>query len=285
METERHNPSETTLRSKINSSYTHLSSTEQKIAAYVLEHPDKVIYNSVTQIADELNVAQSTVTRFCRSIGLRGFQELKIALARDMNNSGKSDSDEQKMNLPQRLAQISMNNIQDTLKTLDLDHLQQAVYKMLSAKKIVIYGVGESGPIAKLLKVKLIGLGLTVDAHDDVHLQMISAAHLSEQDVAIGISQNGSTKDVVNALRMASKSGATTICITGHGRSPITEASDLRLVCLSKGVSVMENDLNSKVAILFLIELIVISLSLYIHDKADHLNPWKTTYSILDKLY
>lgn len=285
MEKERLHPSETTLLSKINSSYTHLSSTEQKIAAYVMEHPDKVIYNSVTQIADELHVAQSTVTRFCRSIGLRGFQELKIALARDMDHPGNSNSDEEKMNLPQRLAQISMNNIQDTLKILDLEQLQKAVFKLLEAKKIVIYGVGESGPVAKLLKTKLIGLGLTVDAHDDVHLQMISAAHLSGQDVAIGISQNGSTKDVVSALRMAKKNDATTICITGHGRSPITEASDLRLVCLSKGISVLENDLNSKVAILFLIELIVISLSLYIHDKADHLSPWKTTYSILDKLY
>lgn len=277
--------SELTINSKLNSSYAHLSVTEQRIGEFVMEYPEKVIYYSVTQIADELGVAQSTVTRFCRSIGLRGYQELKIKLARDMDSGIRHETNDGKMNLPQRLAHININNIQETLKIIDLDELQKAIVKIMQARKIIIYGLGESGPIAELLKMKLIGLGLSVDAHIDVHLQLISAAHLNGDDVAIGISQMGSTKDIVLALKKARISGAHTICITGHGRSPITEAADIRLVCLSKGISVRENDLKSKVSVLFLIELIAISISLYMSEKGNSLDPWKTTESILDKLY
>lgn len=274
-----------TIHSKLNSTYAHLSATEQKIAAFVMEHPDRVIYYSVTQVADELGVAQSTVTRFCRSLGLRGYQELKIMLAREMNTGAQSNAGDGKMNLPQRLAQIGIQNIQDSLRILDLEEVQKAVVQMMQARKIVLFGLGESGPIAELLKMKLLGLGLMVDAHVDVHLQLISAAHLTNEDVAIGISQLGSTKDVVNALKKARSSGAHTICITGHGRSPITEFADTRLVCLSKGISVFENDLKSKMSILFLIELIAISVSLYISEKGNSSDPWKTTESILEKLY
>lgn len=128
-------------------------------------------------------------------------------------------------------------------------------------------------------------MGFMADAHIDVHLQLISAAHLNTDDVAIGISQIGSTMDVVDALKKARSSGAHTICITGHGRSPITEVADTRLVCLSKGVSIFENDLKSKVSILYIIELITISLTLYLSENSSGADAWKTTESILNKLY
>src|SRR5690348_2208314 len=101
-----------------------------------MEYPEKVIYYSVTQIADELGVAQSTITRFCRSIGLRGYQELKIKLARDMDSGIRPETNDGKMNLPQRLAQISINNLQETLKILDLEELQKAIVRIMQARKI-----------------------------------------------------------------------------------------------------------------------------------------------------
>lgn len=274
-----------TMISSINSKYSFLSPTEQKIAEFVMQNPEKVIYLTVTQVADELEVAQSTVTRFCRSIGLRGYQELKIKLARDMDNKNKPEFEEGKMLLSQKLAQMAISNIQDSLRVLDLEEMQKAVTKLLEARRIVIFGVGESGPIANLLKIKLIGLGLAVDAHTDVHLQLISAAHLNNQDVAIAISQMGSTKDVVNAMKKARESGAHTICVTGQGRSPVIEFSDTRLVCMGKGISELEKDLRSKVALLFLVELLVISVTLQLSGEESHTEPSKTTESILEKLY
>ncbi|UKI36457.1 MAG: SIS domain-containing protein [Clostridiales bacterium] len=42
--------------------------------------------------------------------------------------------------------------------------------------------------------------------------------------MAIGVSHSGSSKDVVEALKIARDNGAATICLTNEGKSPIFKA-------------------------------------------------------------
>lgn len=274
------------LLSLIQNAYGGLSVTEKKIADWVLNSPEQIMYHTVTQVAEELEIAQSTVTRFCRSIGLRGFQELKIRIAQDTERSAPA-ADGEEAGLPRKLAQLSANSVLDAASSLDLESLESALPLLVSARKIVIFGLGESGPMAQLLKIKLMGLGLTVDAQADIHLQAIAAAHMDAQDIAIGISQQGSTKDIVTALQYARQAGAKTMCITCHGKSPITEVSDIRLVCVSRGMSNIVESFRSKSSILYAIELLTVSLTLYLSSetKESEKKLWRTTESILDKLY
>ena len=60
-------------------------------------------------------------------------------------------------------------------------------------------------------------------------MQVIAASHLEKKDVAIGISHSGSSKDIVDALRLAKAQGATTIAITNSGKSPILKVTDIPL--------------------------------------------------------
>jgi RpiR family transcriptional regulator, carbohydrate utilization regulator len=275
------------LYSLIQSTYGSLSATEKRIADFVLNSPERIIYNTVTLVAEELEVAQSTVTRFCHSIGLRGFQELKIRLAQDLERSNPVEDTNQEMSLPKKFAQISANSVLDAATTIDYESLEQANELIAKANRILIYGVGESGAIAQLFKIKLMGLGLSVDSQVDVHLQSITAAHLTMDDVAIGISQQGSTRDIVNILGTARKSGAKTICITGQGKSPITEVSDLQLVCVNRSTSNIVDSFQSKSSIIYIIELLTIMLTLKLNNRSlkTTQNLSKTTESVLDKLY
>lgn len=277
----------TTLYAKIQSAYGSLSATEKRIADFVLSSPEQIMYNSVTQVAEELEIAQSTVTRFCRTIGLRGFQELKIRLAQDTERTSPAGDEQEEASLPKKMAQTAANSILDAVAHLDSEALEQAVAKIGAARRIVILGLGESGPMAQLLKIKLMGLGLTVDAQVDVHLQSISAAHLDERDVAVGISQQGSTKDIVASMRAARATGATAICVTVQGKSPITEVSDIRLVCAQRGISNIVESFKSKSSILYVIELLAVMLTLRLGKQTAESDKrlWKTTESILDKLY
>ncbi|UVI29537.1 MurR/RpiR family transcriptional regulator [Paenibacillus spongiae] len=282
-------PDNSTLSAQIQSAYTSLSATEKRIADYVLNVPEQIMYNSVTQVAEELEIAQSTVTKFCRTIGLRGFQELKIRLAQDTERTNPANEDQEEMSLSKQMAQSAANSIVDAGGHIDRDAVDQAVSKLASARRIIILGVGESGPMAQLLKIKLMGIGLTADAQIDIHLQSMLAAHLDERDVAIGISQQGSTKDIVASMRSARANGATTICITGQGKTPITEVSDIRLVCASRLSSITGiGSFKSKASILYVIELLVVMLTLLLSEQQAESKKkllWKTTDSILDKLY
>jgi DNA-binding MurR/RpiR family transcriptional regulator len=275
------------LSAMILGAYPGLSATEKRIADLVLNFPEQLMYYSVTQVAEELSIAQSSVTRFCRTIGLRGFQELKIRIAQNTERTNPNPTEEEELSLAQTMAQTAANSILDAASYVDRVALEQTVKKLAVARKIMIFGLGESGAMAQLMKIKLLGLGLAADMQLDVHLQAMCAANLNERDVAIGISQQGSTKDIVSSIRAARASGATTVCITGQGKSPITEVSDIRLLYAQRGLLNVLEGFKSKASVLYVVEILTVMLTLHLAKQTEETNKkiWKTTESILDKLY
>src|SRR5512136_1607020 len=61
-----------------------LRNSEKKVARVVLESPDRVIYQSISELAENAGVSEPTVLRFCRALGFRGYHDLKIQLAQDL---------------------------------------------------------------------------------------------------------------------------------------------------------------------------------------------------------
>ncbi|MDF2681881.1 MAG: transcriptional regulator, partial [Brevibacillus sp.] len=64
--------------------------SEQKVAQIVLTQTESVIYSSVIDLAEKAEVGETTVLRFCRKIGFRGYQEFKLALAQELVNPVKN---------------------------------------------------------------------------------------------------------------------------------------------------------------------------------------------------
>jgi DNA-binding MurR/RpiR family transcriptional regulator len=93
-------------------------------------------------------------------------------------------------------------------------------------------------------------------------MQAIAASHLTENDVAIGISHSGSSKDVVEALGLAKEAGASTICITNFGKSPILKKSDITLFTASEETKHNILGMNSRIAQLAIIDSIYVYIIL-----------------------
>jgi DNA-binding MurR/RpiR family transcriptional regulator len=93
---------------------------------------------------------------------------------------------------------------------------------------------------------------------------MIACCTLTKNDVVIGISHSGSSKDVVEALEFAKKSGATTICITNQGKSPITKnnVSDIKLFTSSTETKYKVVGLSSRLAQLTIVDALYAYISL-----------------------
>lgn len=62
----------------IQASYKRLTKSEQKVADYCLSHGEEIAALSITELAKACGVGASTVYRFCRTIKLQGYQELKL---------------------------------------------------------------------------------------------------------------------------------------------------------------------------------------------------------------
>ncbi|MGE5594115.1 MAG: MurR/RpiR family transcriptional regulator [Betaproteobacteria bacterium] len=69
---------------RIRGLWPNLAPAEQKIAEFVLANPNDVIYATVTQLAERCGVGEATVIRFCQAAGFKGYQELKLSIARDL---------------------------------------------------------------------------------------------------------------------------------------------------------------------------------------------------------
>jgi len=162
--------------------------------------------------------------------------------------------------------------------------LESACEKISNAKRIVIFGLGNSASIALDASHKLLRAGCNAFAYSDNHMQVIVASHLTEEDVVIAISHSGSSKDIVDALKLAKETGATTITITNSGKSPIQKFSDIVLFTASDETKYNILALNSRIAQLSIINAIYFYLVYHKSEKALE-SIKETERSLLSKKY
>jgi RpiR family carbohydrate utilization transcriptional regulator len=211
-----------------------LTAGEKKIGNYVLRHPDEVVKLSITELAEASDVSDATIFRFCRKVGTEGYQDFKIALAKE---SVSPDSlvyadvipEDSLMTMAEKIVEANVKALRDTLKVLDVEALDRALNAILAANQVQIYAVGGSGVAARELQFKLMQLGINANAFIDSQMQFISASLLTDGDVGIAISHSGTKRHTVEALKLAKATGATTICVTSHPASPVAEVADIKL--------------------------------------------------------
>ncbi len=263
--------------------------SERKVAETVLSQIENVIYYSVTDLAELAGVGDTTVLRFCRKIGFKGYQDFKLALAKEMVQPVKNlhhelSEEDDPLTIARKVTATNVQVIQETLTIVDPEQLERAVSVLCKAKKIHIYGVGSSGVTALDAKYKFLRIGLPVDAFTDGHIQAMAASTLKKGDVAVGISVSGSTKDTVDSLTLAKETGATVICITHYARSPITRIADIVLLTSARESPLQGGALSSKIAQLHMLEILHTAIAL--RSKEQTLDFWeKTAKAVLDKLY
>lgn len=219
--------------------YPSLKAALCKVADLVLNKPEMAIYASVNEVAAAAGVSEATVMRFCRTLGFRGFQDFKIALAREMVSPlqrlhEEVEEGDDPETVVRKVFQANINALQDTLDVLDMKAMEEAAQLMLGARHTLLIGVGTSGPIVTDAANKFFRLGLKVTPYTDSHLMMMAAALLSPEDVLMAVSHSGSTRDPVETAKVGKAAGARVICITNNSLSPLTRVADLVLVTASR---------------------------------------------------
>ncbi|MFD4673868.1 MurR/RpiR family transcriptional regulator [Lentzea sp. NPDC058450] len=254
-----------------------LARAEQRVAKVVLENPGTVAHRSITEVAEQAGTSETTVTRFCKAIGVGGYPELRIALAADTARSqaranhdmggdiGPGDDLKQVVG---KVAFADARAVEETAEQLDVESLDKVVQAVAGARRVDVYGFGASAFVAFDLQQKLHRIGLTCFAWNDTHIALTSAAVLTEADVAVGISHTGSTAETVEALRVARESGATTVALTNFPRSPITEVADHVLTTAARETTFRSGAMASRIAQLTVIDCLFIGVAQHHVDTA-----------------
>ena len=273
---------------KIRFSLNSMGPAEKKIANYLLQHTGEIIDISISELAEQCGCGDATIVRFSKRLGLTGYQELKLCIAAEMNASSAISTEIEEGDscfdiFKKRISDIS-SSLASTETVLDAEALDRASHVIRRADRIVIFGLGNSAAIAQDAAHKFLRLGLSAQACCDNHMQAIIASHLKRGNVSIGISHSGSSKDIVEALRLSRACGATTICVTNYGNSPLVDTSDIALFTKSDETKHSILAMSSRIAQLAIFD------SIYTHIVLNSSKPSKqaiynTEFALQDKKY
>lgn len=218
------------LLRKITSMIAELNPSEAKVAKHVLASPSEVIHQSIAAVAQASSVSEPTVMRFCRSLGYKGFQDLKLGLAVSLAGDTpyvhtSITQDDTTAQMAEKICQYSSNSLRVLYESLDMENLDRAIEVLNNASRIEIFGSGASGIVALDAQHKLFRTKVPTVAYRDSHLQMMSASSLDSKCVALAISYTGQSYNIIDAAKMARQQGAAVIGITDKD-SPLAEHCD-----------------------------------------------------------
>jgi len=278
------------LITKVKSRFQDLTEVEKRVADFIMEEPEKVLYMTVSELASASKVSDASIIRFARDLGFDSFQQLKIALAKEREEAEINEKDitiskdDSAKEIAEKTKLSCIKAIDDTNSIVDVKKLEDAVRAISGAKRVEVYGVGTSAAVAMVIQYKLIRLGISCKAYDDPHIQAMSASTMNFGDVVIGVSHTGSTKDTVDSVKIAKEHGAFVISITDHPKSPIAKYSDIVLETFSRETPVKSGAGRSIVAQIFLIETLIGLLYSLDPQKAQKYGE-ESAKAVSDKLY
>ncbi|MDQ7907832.1 MurR/RpiR family transcriptional regulator [Phytohabitans sp. ZYX-F-186] len=255
-----------------------LSPAEQRVGRLVVADPADAARRTITDLATAAETSEATVIRFCRSVGMEGYPQLRIRLAAEA--ARRVEPPDARVvggdippgaDLAQIIATIAFNDaraVEETAEQLDPAVCEQVVDAINGAGRVDIYGAAASGFVASDFQQKLHRIGRTAFAWPDVHLALTSAALLGKGDVAIGISHSGTTSDVVEVLQQARARGATTVALTNFPRSPITEVADFVLTTAARETTYRSGAMASRLAQLTVVDCLFVGVAARNRTKA-----------------
>ncbi len=244
-----------------------LSKSENRVMEYIINHPEEVVYLSVSGLAEKSGVSDATVIRACRRIGMSGYQDLKVTLAQDIVTPLQSiheeiSDDDSCSVIMEKVFQSTIHTLKFTHDTLRSEVIESAVEIISNSKRIAIFGLGNSHSIAINMQHKLMRLGINATAYTDSHMQTIIASYLGEKDTIFAISHSGSSKDIVDAAALAKKNNTKIISLTNIGKSPLGDISDVHLTTASNESKYRIVAIASKIAQITIIDTIYTILAI-----------------------
>lgn len=265
-----------------------LPASERKIAEYILEHPYEVVNNTAGELGKLANASGAAVIRLCKSLGVKGFQELKVRIAGDLVKPAEQgyrdiEPDEPIQSIVQKTTSNSIQSLSDTADIINYEELDRAVTALLKAKNVYLFGIGASHIIAMDAQQKFLRINKGSTAFTDAHLTATLIANADQDDVVFGISFSGETEEVIKVLSLAKSRGVKTISLTKYGQSTVSSLSDIRLyTSYSTEAPFRSAATSSRLAQLYVIDILFLCIATQQYEETiDHIDKTREAIQFL----
>ena len=254
------------LLKAIENKMSEFSKGQRLIAAYILERYDKAAYMTAAKLGAIVGVSESTVVRFAIELGYDGYPDFQHSLQEIIRNRLTSFQRIEVTNnligdgnVLDKVLLSDAEKIRRTMEEIDHASFEEAVDRIISAKRIYIIGVRSSSSLAGFLNFNFRMI------FDNVKfVQTTSGSEMFEQimrigegDVMIAISFPRYSKRIINAVEYARSKNANVVALTDSKLSPIASYANQLLIAQSD----MASFVDSLVAPLSIINAIIVAVS------------------------
>jgi len=239
-----------------------LPRSEKKVAKYIVEHSKDVIYMNIKELAKKSKSSSAAVVRFCKSMGIENFANLKVRLSaespQEITVSNLDIEDEESVSsIVEKTLSNTIQVFEDTAHQIEDVAIEQVVAMLRAAEMVYVYGVGASFLIAEDIAQKWRRLGKKVYAISDYHLLLSTMATTNEKAVFWGVSYSGKTKEVLLLIEKAKSFGISTIGLSRIGQHKLASSVDVLLTTARAPEAKLRSAAtSSRFAQLFVIDIV-----------------------------
>lgn len=241
-----------------------MTTVERKVADYVLENPEEIPHLSVKKLALASGTSDASVLRFCKTIGYGSYRSFIVTISASLGSMDEEQKDDYADiqpgdELSTIITSIFRNNlksIEDTMSIIDRTEVSRAVESLRKCARVVFFGIAASGLVCKDAEQKFTRINKICHSYTDGHSMLTASTLLTKQDVAILISNSGSTVEILDALEIVKKTGARIIAITKYNKSELATQSDIVLSISTPEMSIRSGAMGSRIAMLTIIDIL-----------------------------
>ena len=188
-----------TFNSRISQIYPTLGEASQHVADYFRHNYASVAGYSLRDLSKKIGVSTATISRFGRQLGFSSFDQLKLALLKeiDATTQGDVDTNDNSLSSARKTINANISALEGTLSFLTQEQIDHSVDLLLNADKVAIFGLGSSNVLAQAAYHTFLRLPLNLVVDADYHMQLMDANKLTNHDVAIVISHTGNDTDIL----------------------------------------------------------------------------------------
>ena len=260
---------------RIRQLYPSLALNERRLADFLLSQPDRARHLSSQKLADESGVSQSSVVKFAQKLGYKGFPALKLALSESLTEKDAITvhnhilSDDALKIVGEKLFTEKTSAIRATLDINSEEMLLETLRLLKQARRIVLVGIGASGLVAKDFSWKLMKIGISAVAEQDMHALLASVQALEVGDVLLAISYTGERREINLAAQEAQRIGATVLAFTGFTPNTLQQSASHCLYTVAEEQTTRSAAISSTTAQLALTDLLFMALIQRDPERAD----------------
>ena len=223
---------------KIRAERDQMSAIERRIADFLLENAHLLRDYSSQQLADALQISQSSVVKFSQKLGFKGYPDLKFSVGEAVARSGgaASTSGAKAAKVPARQAlseslwQGKMRSEEETRLINDGEKLAEIAGLVQRAGKIFCVGTGEDSVPASGFASRLSMLGLLALHHSDVVRMTSAISSAARGDVLFVFSEHGQQPALGHIARQFRERHGKVVSVTRHSSNPLRTHADVSLL-------------------------------------------------------